>query len=562
MNSVLIDRSVGRPDSERKEDIVKRVALVVFISALLIFVQAAPVVSGGDGLLRIIDARNQGLYSWTAGLSFAGDDHGAEHMNDWNIRTWDNSVFRAFASWVPFEPFEVTGALGLGYSYPVLMAGVSPSVGLWDLELGAKYTWPLEFWTVGADARLFLPTRSSVLGGPRFGGALRALATTEMDIYAFHLNLGGRILEDPALLMGAGAAIHYEFLNPYLELSAEFLPDSFPLRLTPGLRIFTNAGISLYYAADFGLNRDGRSIDLEDNQYLNQISVGVAYSPVQQIAKRRATLLVQVGDASTDQPIPAQVIIAEHYPSVFVIGPSGKRNLDVQSGRYKVTVSAPGYLAQTYTINFSPRRTTAIDLKLEPDRTGARLIVKTIDRQTGVAIPGAAVTAGGVTLISNDFGEARFSVPPGSYRIDAVTEGYMPQSETVVVSATMPLAVTISMLRGDARIRITGIYFPSGSAVIPPSSYPAIDEALRLLDAGSNVRIEVQGHTDSQGSAESNLLLSQRRAEAVRDYLIRVHGISPDRLAARGYGESEPLASNDTEAGRAQNRRVELVVLP
>jgi outer membrane protein OmpA-like peptidoglycan-associated protein len=520
------------------------------------------VVSGGEGLVRIIDARNQGLYSWTAGISFAGDDHGADHMNDLNISTWDNAVFRVFGSWVPFEPFEVTGALGLGYSYPVQMAGVSPSVGPWDLELGAKYTWPLEFWTVGADARLFLPTRSSFLGGPRFGGSLRALASTEMNIYAFHLNLGGRMLEDPALLMGAGAEIKYEFLNPYLELSTEFLPDSFPLRLTPGLRVFTNVGISFYYAADFGLNRDGRNIDMDGDQYVNQISVGAAYSPVQHIAKRRATLLVQVRDASTDQPIAAQVIISEHYPSVFVVGPSGKRKLDVQSGRYKVTVSASGYLAQTYTVNFSPHRATVLDLKLEPDRTGARLIVKTIDRQTGVAIPGASVTAGGVTLVTSDFGEARFNLPPGSYRIDATAQGYIPQSETVVLSPTMPLAVTISMLRGDARVRISGIYFPSGSAVIPPSSYPAIDDAIRLIDAGSNVRIEVQGHTDSQGSAESNLWLSQRRAEAVRDYLIRVHGISPDRLTARGYGESEPIASNDTEAGRAQNRRVELVVLP
>lgn len=541
---------------------MKRIALVIFISASLVFVKGAPVVSGGEGLARIVDARNQGLHSWTVGASFAGDDHAAEHMNDLNIRTWDNSVFRVFGYWVPFEPLEVSACAGLGYFYPAHIAGLAPSVGPWDLELGAKYTLPLEFWTVGADGRVFLPTRSSVLGGPRFGGALRLLATTRLDIYSFHLNLGGRLLDDPAVLLGAGVETIYEFLNPYLEVSAEFFPDSFPLRLTPGLRILTNIGISVYYAADFGVNRHGRTVDREGDEYVNQISAGLAYSPVEQIVRRKALLFVKAEDASTGQPVAAQVTIPDHYPGIFVIGPSGERILDVQSGRYKVTVSASGYLPQTYILNFTPRRTAMIQAGLEPDRIGAHLIVKTADRQTGSAIPGVSVAVAGVTLATDEVGEAHFSLPPGSYTIEAVAQGYLPQKETVLVSDGIPLAVTISMLKSDARIRISGIYFPSGSAVIPVSSYPAIDDAVRVLEGNPNIHIEIQGHTDSQGSAEGNLLLSQRRAEAVRDYLIRVHGIPASRLQARGYGESMPVASNDTEAGRARNRRVELAVLP
>ncbi len=541
---------------------MKRVALVVVISALWVFVQAAPIVPGGEGLASVIDAGNQGLYSWTVGTSFAGDYHGAEHMNDMNFRTWDNSVFRIFGSWVPFEPLEVSGAAGLGYSYPVHTASVSPSLGPWDVQVGAKYTWPMEFWTIGADGRIFLPTRAAIFGGPRFGGAVRLLGTTRMDAYAFHLNLGTRMLGDPALLMGVGAEIRYQFLNPYLELTAEFMADSFPLRLTPGLRVLTNVGISFFCAADFGLNADGQSLDADGNPYVNQTSVGIAYSPDGQVVKRRASFIVQVRDASTDQPMSAQVTIAEHYPSVFVVSSSGVRQIDVQSGRYKVTVSAPGYLPHTYSLNFISRRPTRLVASLEPDRTGGRLIIKTINRQTGVSIPGAVVSVAGITLTSNEYGEARFSLPPGSYVINALAPGYLPQSETVVLSANMPLAVTISMLSGNAHIRISGIYFPTASAVIPASSYHSIDEAVRLINGNSDVRIEIAGHTDSYGSAESNLALSQRRAEAVRDYLIRVHGIPARRLTARGYGESAPIASNAAESGRAQNRRVELVVLP
>jgi OOP family OmpA-OmpF porin len=74
------------------------------------------------------------------------------------------------------------------------------------------------------------------------------------------------------------------------------------------------------------------------------------------------------------------------------------------------------------------------------------------------------------------------------------------------------------------------------------------------------VVVEVAGHTDSVGSEEYNMGLSDRRANSVKDYLIS-QGITATRLTARGYGESQPVASNDTDAGRAQNRRVELIVL-
>ena len=71
----------------------------------------------------------------------------------------------------------------------------------------------------------------------------------------------------------------------------------------------------------------------------------------------------------------------------------------------------------------------------------------------------------------------------------------------------------------------------------------------------------VEGHTDSQGSASSNQDLSQRRAEAVRDYLVS-RGIAGDRLTAQGFGPSRPIADNGTAEGRANNRRVEIVIPP
>ena len=87
-----------------------------------------------------------------------------------------------------------------------------------------------------------------------------------------------------------------------------------------------------------------------------------------------------------------------------------------------------------------------------------------------------------------------------------------------------------------------------------------MDEIVTLLKEHPNVIVEIQGHTDDVGSEAFNLKLSQKRAEAVRQYLID-HGIEPDRLIAKGYGESKPLVPNTSPENRAKNRRVEFVIL-
>ncbi len=104
------------------------------------------------------------------------------------------------------------------------------------------------------------------------------------------------------------------------------------------------------------------------------------------------------------------------------------------------------------------------------------------------------------------------------------------------------------------------IYFDFNKARIKPVSYPVLDEVAKVLLDHPSMRVEIQGHTDSRGSRRYNKRLSQRRAEAVRRYLIR-KGVDPGRLIARGYGEDRPIATNRTAAGREKNRRVEFHIL-
>ena len=99
--------------------------------------------------------------------------------------------------------------------------------------------------------------------------------------------------------------------------------------------------------------------------------------------------------------------------------------------------------------------------------------------------------------------------------------------------------------------------FESGKDVIKPASYSALDGLAGLLQQHEEWSVELKGYTDSKGNPASNLKLSQARANSVRNYLIR-RGVSEANIKAVGYGDSDPVASNATEAGRAQNRRVEI----
>jgi OOP family OmpA-OmpF porin len=111
-----------------------------------------------------------------------------------------------------------------------------------------------------------------------------------------------------------------------------------------------------------------------------------------------------------------------------------------------------------------------------------------------------------------------------------------------------------------ADVVLTGVTFATDSATLTAASRPVLDEVARGLKQHPRMKVELQGHTDSTGSAAYNLRLSQRRAESVREYLISA-GVPAAQLTARGYGETQPVASNATAEGRALNRRTVMHVL-
>jgi outer membrane protein OmpA-like peptidoglycan-associated protein len=139
------------------------------------------------------------------------------------------------------------------------------------------------------------------------------------------------------------------------------------------------------------------------------------------------------------------------------------------------------------------------------------------------------------------------------YGLKIIEKGGMEQD--IVANAD----ALLDKLKQTGHVAVDGIYFDTGKSDLKPESEKAIGEIAKLLKGSMELKLYVVGHTDNVGGLDANMKLSDSRAEAVLQALVRTHGIVASRLKSFGNGPYAPVATNDTEEGRAKNRRVELV---
>ncbi len=162
-------------------------------------------------------------------------------------------------------------------------------------------------------------------------------------------------------------------------------------------------------------------------------------------------------------------------------------------------------------------------------------------------------------------GKYLVSLPSGkNYGIAVKAEGYLFHSENVDIPASaayQEIVRDIALKKFDVgtKIILNNIFFDFDKATLRSESTNELERLTKMLNDMPNLKIEISGHTDNKGSANYNQVLSESRSKSVVDYLIS-KGIQADRLAFKGYGLTQPIASNDTEEGRQQNRRTEFKI--
>ncbi len=204
---------------------------------------------------------------------------------------------------------------------------------------------------------------------------------------------------------------------------------------------------------------------------------------------------------------------------------------------------------------FQPSAVTAVNGKVTDATSGTPLgaVITVSDIVTNEPI---------ASFYSDDMdGSYTVVLQPGkSYAVTAQAPGYLFYSDRVDVPVDAPNNTLRKDIKMSKELTRLLVYFDFDKAVLQRESNVDLDNAAKWLKANPDLRVELSGHTDNVGTQEYNLKLSSDRASAVKEYLVR-KGVDGTRIVAKGYGMEQPVANNDTEEGRARNRRVEFRVI-
>lgn len=284
-----------------------------------------------------------------------------------------------------------------------------------------------------------------------------------------------------------------------------------------------------------------------------------------------------VYNEKNQQPIEATVVVtaAQNQPINLKSSGAGKFETRIpEVTAYTIQASQAGYLpkdlALTLPAELGNDTTIVVDIYLTPIAKKLMLAGTVYDSKTNQPI------AAKVNAVLKSDKRVDFKIPAaggkyeqeikamGTYRLTASAEGYLnaTDSSEVVDEETTPVIKDIYLqpIEVGLTVRLKNIYFDFDKTTLKSESFVELNKVVEFLKNNPSVEIEISGHTDSKGGDDYNLNLSQGRSQSVVDYIVS-QGIDSFRLTAHGYGEGKPIDTNDTDAGRANNRRVEFTVV-
>jgi outer membrane protein OmpA-like peptidoglycan-associated protein len=317
-------------------------------------------------------------------------------------------------------------------------------------------------------------------------------------------------------------------------------------------------------------------IDVSTVKELSTLKKDLIVNPIEYVHVKGKVL-----NRSTLEPIPSSAnvkILVDNaeFDSLKFDSQSSTYSMNINHGKkYSLITKGDKFESTTAALDLSAVdefQEINFDLFLETVKlvTVSGLI---LDKKTSKGFKPAAkiqVTFSGPTTVaaSIDTVTSRYEIhlqPGSNYNISTSAPNCVPVYDVInLVSASRGSALTkdlvLATIEVGQAVRLNNIFFESGKAVLKKESFPELDRVHDFLTQNAAITIEISGHTDNVGNAAFNLGLSKSRAEAVMNYIIK-KGIAKDRMQAKGYGMTKPVASNATKEGKAQNRRVEFTIL-
>lgn len=363
---------------------------------------------------------------------------------------------------------------------------------------------------------------------------------------------------------------------------------SFPDRISLGARAEPIEQLGLHAGIDLGLTAQdaqgvpvtppfkvffGASWKIDPRPKIERVTKTIVESREAPRGHVAGTLI----DQKTGEPVGGATV---SYPNLERSAQmSGKENGKFRSygiepgSEVVLQIDHPKYHAEKVTQKVEKMGEIPTEIELEPKPQKGQISGRVTDRQ-GEPLTDAVVRFDGPETLEvrvDSSGEFAAEVKDGSYQAGAIAPNREAERQELEVEAGGEHDLSFELAEGPGAELVSleddmvdldaEIAFESGSADMTDESRERLDQLAAFLRAHPELdQVEVQGHTDDVGSKENNMELSQRRAETVRDYLVQ-QGIASDRLAAEGYGPTQPLVPNISETNRRKNRRVDFKVV-
>jgi OmpA-OmpF porin, OOP family len=324
------------------------------------------------------------------------------------------------------------------------------------------------------------------------------------------------------------------------------------------------------------------SIDAAGNIYTSRANSRVDGGNLDLFVLVPKTIKVMVSgtvlNEKNNQPIASSNVVLtvkEVKPFNLKSNASGKFETRIpETDQYIISATAENYLPkeQTFTIpKLGSDTTLNVEVLLTPVAKKLYLTGTLLDKKTEAPIAGKVdmvlKTSRKTTYQQRTTTDGKYNqeiATLGWYLFTASAEGYLNAVDSVQISNEEETPVVkdlyLQKIEVGLTVRLKNIYFDFDKTTLKSASFVELNKVVDFLKQNKTVEVEIAGHTDSKGADEYNHNLSQGRSQSVVDYLIS-QGIEPHRLQAHGYGESKPIDTNDTEAGQANNRRVEFTIL-
>ena len=329
-----------------------------------------------------------------------------------------------------------------------------------------------------------------------------------------------------------------------------------------------------FIAAKIGYEQFNERIDLSDIKKDTIITQDLFLTPL----VTKVTLNGLITDAKTLNPVNAKVIVrkndfADSSGTKFKDG-GYQINLN-GSGEYQIKITSEDYdeIYETFTVTipegeyaYEVRKDYQMKKAIKPYIVSGIVIDEKTKNPLEAELSFEIQDTFLINLISNIDGTFQLEIPKsGELVIRGKKVNYLNLEDSLTITDNQDFreystTLEMSPIEVGKTVIINNIYFNFDKTSLKEASFPELDRLVDLMVQNPGIKIDIIGHTDSKGSDDYNLTLSEGRAQSVMKYLIE-KGIAKKRMTATGMGESSPISSNDTDAGRAQNRRVEFTIV-